>query len=107
MKPTTQLKMRPYRDWPSCDGKSRPRYVPPELFQAVEGGTITVFLDPIARGGINCGRLGVLSKSLIRPRSGAAGMARERVGTHAVKAIFQPCGNLCFAGFSEAQIGLW
>jgi hypothetical protein len=49
MKPTTQLKMRPYRDWPSCDGKSRPRYVPPELFQAVEGGTITVFLDPIAR----------------------------------------------------------
>jgi hypothetical protein len=43
---TTELKLRPYRDWPSCDGKPRPRYVPPELFQAVERGTITVFLDP-------------------------------------------------------------
>src|SRR5258708_6700103 len=28
MKLTRQLKMRPYRDWPSCDGKPRPAKVP-------------------------------------------------------------------------------
>jgi hypothetical protein len=48
MKPTTQLKLRPYREWPSCDGNLRPSDVPPHLAQAVERGTITVFLDPVA-----------------------------------------------------------
>jgi hypothetical protein len=48
MKLTTQLKLRPYREWPSCDGKPRPSDVPPHLAHAVERGTIAVFLDPIA-----------------------------------------------------------
>jgi hypothetical protein len=49
MRLTTKLKLRPYRDWPSCDGRQRPSDVPPHLAKAVERGTITVFLDPIAR----------------------------------------------------------
>jgi hypothetical protein len=48
MRLTTQLKLRPYRDWPPCDGKPRPRDVPPEFAQAVERGTVNVLLDPIA-----------------------------------------------------------
>jgi hypothetical protein len=48
MKLTTELKLRPYREWPSCDGSLRPRDVPAELAPAVERGTIAVFLDPIA-----------------------------------------------------------
>ena len=48
MKLTTQLKLRPYHEWPSCDGKPRPSEVPLHFAKAVERGTITVFLDPIA-----------------------------------------------------------
>jgi hypothetical protein len=48
MKPTTQLKLRPYRDWPSCDGNPRPSDAPAYLAKALERGTITVFFDPIA-----------------------------------------------------------
>jgi hypothetical protein len=49
MKLTTQLKLRPYRDWPSCDGKPRPAEAPDWLTQPLERGTITVLLDPVAR----------------------------------------------------------
>jgi hypothetical protein len=48
MKVTTQLKLRPYHEWPSCDGSQRPREVPAGLSRAVERGKITVFLEPIA-----------------------------------------------------------
>jgi len=46
MKPTTELKLRPYHEWPPCDGHPRPA-VFPELAKILERGTITVFLDPI------------------------------------------------------------
>ena len=45
---TTELKLRPYADWPACDGGPRPRPVPPHLTEAVARGVITVFLDPIS-----------------------------------------------------------
>lgn len=48
MKPTTQLKVRPYSDWPPCDGNPRPSNAPAWLAEAMERGTITVFLDPIS-----------------------------------------------------------
>jgi hypothetical protein len=48
MKLTTQLKVRPYREWPSCDGRPRPSEGPPSLAAALERGTITVFLEPLA-----------------------------------------------------------
>jgi hypothetical protein len=45
---TTELKLRPYEDWPSCDGSPRPRKAAPEFAQVVARGVVTVFLDPIA-----------------------------------------------------------
>jgi len=45
---TIELKLRPYHEWPPCDGQPRPHEVPPEFAQPVARGMVTVFIDPIA-----------------------------------------------------------
>ena len=47
---TTQLKLRPDREWPPCDGHPRPA-VWPALAKILERGTITVVSDPIDNKG--------------------------------------------------------
>ncbi len=47
---TTRLKLRPYREWPLCDGHPRPD-VWPALAKILERGTITVVSDPIENKG--------------------------------------------------------
>ena len=45
---TTQLKLRPYQDWPQCDGSVRPKEPRPEFAPIIARGIVTVYLDPIA-----------------------------------------------------------
>lgn len=58
---TTRLKLRPYREWPPCDGHARPA-IWPALAKILERGTITVASDPIENKGQSEGGIYALPK---------------------------------------------
>ncbi len=47
---TMQLKLRPYCEWPPCDGHPR-LAVWPELLKILQRGTITVYIDAVENNG--------------------------------------------------------